>query len=321
MTILPTIFANGDHARTLLIYPSKNLPKELSLEDIVNDPEYVITGRSGGWIDKEIFAQYCEMVVIPFFNQQRLTHNTPNARGLYLLDGHSSRWNVDLMRKFNQNNIDVLTLVSHTSHICQPLDAIVFGVFKSILLKELRTQLRAARKRAIDADSLRPFLDLVDRHQLAQEDNTMDAVDDSSAVDTDVSSLDGSEDGETGTKDPLLSTTIRRYILVETAKRALHIALYRDTVRKSFKVCGLSSPPDLQMALKREGIRIGPDMQRAEENMNNKKKRKRRSINGVLLTHQNSMDMMQEEERAKAAKEQAPKAKRRKKASPSKTKQ
>ena len=148
----------------------------------------------------------------------------------------------------------------------------------------------------------------------------MEVDDEFSAADTEDTSHDESDDNEEVTKDPLLSTTILRYILVETAKKALHIAFYRDSIRKSFKVCGLSSPPSLETALKREGIRSGPDTQRAEENIANKKKRKRRSINGIMLNKQNSMDMMREEEQARAAKLKAPKPKEPKKASSSSSK-
>jgi hypothetical protein len=309
MTIVPTVFANGDHARTLLIYPCSTLPKELTLEDCANDPDHLLTGRAGGWIDKEIFQQYCELVVIPFFEQQRIRHRSPNARGLYIIDGHASRWNAALMQKFAEHGIDVVTLVSHTSHIVQPLDALIFGIFKRRLYKELRQQLASARKRAIDAALLKPFMDAMDPAPPAQDTNILDESVDLSVMETDNESNAPIDGDEAPNSDPLLSTTVRRYILVECAKHCLHLALYRDTVRRSFVITGLSSPPNVETALLREGIRPGPDMQRAENNINGRKKRRRTSINGIILSSDSSLEMLREAEKTAAAKQVSQKRK------------
>ena len=143
ITFVVTAFANGDKVPTEIIYPCKTLPKEVLLESIITDPDYVITGRNGGWIDKEIFASYCKDVVIPRFEEQRRNYDI-KGRGLFIVDGHSSRWNWELMEEFGRHEIDVVTLISHTSHVCQPLDALVFKFFKSGIRSHLRTALNHA---------------------------------------------------------------------------------------------------------------------------------------------------------------------------------
>jgi hypothetical protein len=52
---------------------------------------------------------------------------------LLLVDGHASRINPNLWQTFKDNDIEVLTFVSHASHVLQPLDLCVFGAFKSRL--------------------------------------------------------------------------------------------------------------------------------------------------------------------------------------------
>ena len=62
--------------------------------------------------------------------------NRPGAsdhRGLLLVDGHASRINPKLWQTSKNNDADVLTFVSHASHVLQPLDLCVFGAFKSRL--------------------------------------------------------------------------------------------------------------------------------------------------------------------------------------------
>jgi hypothetical protein len=144
ITFVPTIFANGSSTQTLIIYPMKNLPSELPLEELTKPIKFQVTGEPSGWITKEIFEMYCKETIIPKFQRQREKHGY-NGRGLLVVDGHTSRWNADLMQTFHDENIYVVTLASHTSHICQPLDSLVFGCFK----KGLRTHLRTALNEAL----------------------------------------------------------------------------------------------------------------------------------------------------------------------------
>lgn len=77
----------------------------------------------------QVFEKYCEKEIIPAF-RRRLALLPTGARGLLVLDGHSSRGSAKAMEQFNQIHVDVVTFVSHTSHVCQPLDLIIFGKFK-----------------------------------------------------------------------------------------------------------------------------------------------------------------------------------------------
>ena len=55
-----------------------------------------------------------------------------SARPLLLLsDGHSSHYNIDVITMARDNGVTIFTLVPHTTHKMQPLDAAVLGPFKS----------------------------------------------------------------------------------------------------------------------------------------------------------------------------------------------
>lgn len=304
ITFVCAAFANGAAAPSLIIYPFKNLPKEVTLESLIDDPEFLVTGRAGGWISTEIFEWYCKNVIIPQFNRVRMDkHYT--GRGLFILDGHSSRWNASLMTEFNQNEIDVVTLVSHTSHVCQPLDALIFGSFK----RGIRTHLRTSIKNALQyQDEVAIFADQqeVDSDEDTDDEDaiSMGAVagdmisEDENVVDT--------EDASTGAAAPRksqfgdLNSAQKRYCLVETAKMALHTAMHRATIRKSFEITGIF-PLNLERALGREGVREGPSMELFARNIAISKKRKRVSINGRHLNSEESVAMLQSIKDAKAA--------------------
>ena len=145
-TLCATIFADGTALPALVILPLVYLPQEIIPEDW---PRFDWTGQKNGWINKDIFAQYCEQVLIPNFQRRRKNLDHPNNRGVLIVDGHSSRINPDLWKKFKAADIDVVILPAHTSHITQALDLCVFSLFKRWLrpLPEYRNAATAQLKR------------------------------------------------------------------------------------------------------------------------------------------------------------------------------
>ena len=62
----------------------------------------------------------------------------PRLRGrrvLLLLDGHGSRRTAKAIRYLNAFGIDVLTFPGHSTHVLQPFDVGIAGVFEAELLK------------------------------------------------------------------------------------------------------------------------------------------------------------------------------------------
>lgn len=141
ITLGVTIFADGSHAKTLVIYPNVYLPTEVDESSLSQEKNLVYAGQEKGWINSQIFEEYCQKVIINEF-ADRAARFPPNQRRLLLLDGHSSRANPDLLELLNSKGIDVLTFVSHSSHVLQPLDLLVFGEFK----KQLRAGSSALRR-------------------------------------------------------------------------------------------------------------------------------------------------------------------------------
>jgi hypothetical protein len=88
-----------------------------------------------GWINTEIFIECCEKL-LKDINFKRTLLKKPDERALLILDGHTTRMNLNLWTKFNNEKVDVLILPSHTSNLLQPLDLCVNGFFKN-LLKEV----------------------------------------------------------------------------------------------------------------------------------------------------------------------------------------
>lgn len=185
----------------------------------------------------------------------------------------------------------------------QPLDCLVFGSFKSGLRKHLRKALQLALS---SPQVLAAFEDGDDEDQI--DENMTNGAED---ADSEVGLTDEVEiavPARSQGKD--LTQAQRRDLLVECAKMALYVALYRDTVRKSFEVTGIC-PPSLDTALQRKGITNLPEMSQLDVNLTQSKKRSRRSISGIHLNHTDSIQMLKDED--KEAKNKSKPARKRRK--------
>jgi hypothetical protein len=75
----------------------------------------VYNGTKSGWTDSECFFDYLNKLFIP---------NTKNVEKpiLLIFDGHYSHLSIKSVRLAIQNNIHLLCLPSHSTHLLQPLD-------------------------------------------------------------------------------------------------------------------------------------------------------------------------------------------------------
>lgn len=130
ITLAVTIFADGSAVKPLSILDMKYLPKELSNRVVGH---FAFSGQDNGWMTAEIFKFWARDVFVPEIENRRLIHRAPGQRVLLLVDGHASRANSEALEYLQAHNIDVVTPVAHSSHVCQPLDLRFLAVFKSQL--------------------------------------------------------------------------------------------------------------------------------------------------------------------------------------------
>jgi hypothetical protein len=57
--------------------------------------------------------------------------NCPNDKKLLIFDGHSSLIHIDIVKLALQNNVIIVCLPPHSTHILQPLDVCVFSSIKT----------------------------------------------------------------------------------------------------------------------------------------------------------------------------------------------
>ncbi len=115
-----------------IILPGKNVPTftHPSLQILWN-----WAGSDSGWITDEIWVEWIQTVFIPFIAVRRSTLIPPptNSKVLLWSDGHQSRLQLEALDWLTAENIQLVLIPPHTSHILQPLDCGIHYKFKKEL--------------------------------------------------------------------------------------------------------------------------------------------------------------------------------------------
>lgn len=127
----------------MIVYPRKmRVPEELKEGAI---PGTLFANSVSGWINSELYLEWFKyfMQLIP-----------PVRPVLLLQDGHASHTSIELIELARANDIHLLCLPTHTTHILQPLDVGVFKSFKSNFNKACSKYLARYPGRVITTDKL-----------------------------------------------------------------------------------------------------------------------------------------------------------------------
>ena len=88
-------------------------------------PDGALYGRQeSGFMDSELFLKWFTKLFLPH------ARPTPERSVLLLVDGHSSHCSPEVIEAARANNVVLMALAPHTTHLCQPLDVAVYKSFK-----------------------------------------------------------------------------------------------------------------------------------------------------------------------------------------------
>ena len=126
-SILFCIAADGSKLPPFILYKAKNLWDQWMPSNAYPNTGYTATPH--GWMTESSFFLWFKNHFIKF---------GPKKRPLLLIfDGHTSHVSVNLIKLAMEENITLLKLPPHTTHVLQPLDAVPFGCFKKTWDEEL----------------------------------------------------------------------------------------------------------------------------------------------------------------------------------------
>ncbi|XP_022827114.1 uncharacterized protein LOC111356860 [Spodoptera litura] len=126
ITVLAGASASGKKLPPLIIFKGKFVWDQWMADLNKDDYDFELTyaASTKGWMESEIFHNYFEKVLIPSLGEKR--------PALIIYDGHSTHVDARVVELAVRNNITIIKLPPHTSHLLQPLDISVFKSFKAI---------------------------------------------------------------------------------------------------------------------------------------------------------------------------------------------
>lgn len=136
-TILECVSATGRALDPLVIFKGKSVQHQWFPDDMEYLRKWQFTASAKGWTDDAIALQWLEEIFIPS------TTTTPKTTRLLIVDGHGSHETDDFMYTCYENDIFLLFLPPHASHVLQPLDLSVFSPVKKAYRKELSNHVEA----------------------------------------------------------------------------------------------------------------------------------------------------------------------------------
>ena len=117
-TILSCVSVSGNALSHFMIYPRKRIMDNLKICAL---PGISFHCSDSGWVSSELFLKWFEFFLSCI----------PPSRPVLLLDGHSAHISIEVIELAMKNDIHMLCIPAHTTHILQPFDDGVFKSFKN----------------------------------------------------------------------------------------------------------------------------------------------------------------------------------------------
>lgn len=130
-TIIECISATGSRLNPLVIFKGNSVQDQWFTSDLEPYRNWQFGATNRGWTSDEIAVEWLQKVFIPETKPQA------GERRLLLVDGHGSHCTDEFLIECYLNNIFIVFLPAHSSHVLQPLDVAVFGPVKRFYTREL----------------------------------------------------------------------------------------------------------------------------------------------------------------------------------------
>lgn len=129
VTLLPFISADGERIDNWALI--SKFVQFLHPEDARSYHQLKTYSANSGWMDYNTFYTVIKDIFIPGVIKKRVDMGLPaNTTAILYTDGHGSRYNPFLWELLRQNNILLIILPPHSTHLMQPLDVAIFKAFK-----------------------------------------------------------------------------------------------------------------------------------------------------------------------------------------------
>ena len=142
-TVVSCVSACGFVLPPMIIYPRKKPVPEHFKKNAY--PNTLFSCSESGWVNQDLYIKWFNLFL----------EAIPSSRPVLLIqDGHSSHMSIELIELAKANDVHLLCLPAHTSHLLQPLDVGVFKSFKHNFNKACKNYMMKHPGRVITVDVL-----------------------------------------------------------------------------------------------------------------------------------------------------------------------
>ena len=132
ISFIECISADGRSLPPLVIFQGKSVQQQWFPTNLNNFEGWKFTATDKGWTDDDTALEWLKEVFLPLTKPA-----DAEERRLLVVDGHGSHTTTDFMWNCYINNVHILFLPPHSSHVLQPLDLSVFSPLKRAYKKRL----------------------------------------------------------------------------------------------------------------------------------------------------------------------------------------
>ena len=131
-SFIECISATGVALLPLVMFKGKSVQQQWFPTALREFKGWKFTATENGWTSNATALEWLQKVFIP-----QTAPRDPSEARLLILDGHGSHETTEFMWECYSNNIHLLFLPPHTSHVLQPLDLSVFSPLKTAYRRRL----------------------------------------------------------------------------------------------------------------------------------------------------------------------------------------
>ena len=138
LTLLACVSLAGKHLRPYVILPTKSVNKEI-LAFARPNKECKLVFHPNGFSTHAVFFDWFREVFLPKIQSQRERMKCPDKKAVLIFDGFAGHESKELYSLAAENNIMLIKIPPHSSHLTQPLDQQVFQTLKAAYRRETST--------------------------------------------------------------------------------------------------------------------------------------------------------------------------------------
>ena len=130
VTTIASITLDGDMQIPGIVIPLESIPIELDSSGFRDGKDALVLTSDAGYVTNDIFFTYFYKVIVPYIRKTRMEKKLYESPALIHMDNCYAHVSENIHLICAEENIRLVTYPPHTSHLFQPLDLLIFGLFK-----------------------------------------------------------------------------------------------------------------------------------------------------------------------------------------------